>query len=249
MLTTIIIPYYRKSLYLEDTLNSVFNQTHQNFEVVIIFDDNNKDEFDKFKNIISKFDKNKIVLINNKSNFGVSYSRNKALRMSRGEFIAFLDADDIWNNEKISKQIIFMQKQNLDFSYTGFIKKVDGIEKKTKFFNKINYQKLLQSCYVGLSTVMITDKLATKIQFPDIETKEDYIVWLDLLKTRDYIYGLSENLTIWNATTNSLSSGIFKNLLDTFRVFYKFQGKGFFLSIFYTFRISLNYVLKNLWVK
>lgn len=246
MLITIIIPYYRKSLYLENTLNSVFNQTHQNFEVVIIFDDNNKHEFDRFQNIISKYDKNKIVLINNKKNFGVSYSRNKALRMSKSEFIAFLDADDIWNKEKLTKQLTFMQEKNLDFSYTGFIKKIDGIEKKTKFFDKINYQRLLQSCYVGLSTVMITKKLANKIKFPDIKTKEDYIVWLDLLKTRDYIYGLSENLTIWNATKNSLSSSIFKNLLDTFRVFNKFQGKGFFLSIFYTFRISLNYVLKNI---
>ena len=107
-LVSVIIPYYKKKKYIEPAINSVLKQTYKNFELIIIYDDENKEDLNFLKKIIKK-DK-RIKLYINKKNLGAGRSRNKGIKLSKGSLIAFLDADDLWAHNKIQKQIFFMKK-------------------------------------------------------------------------------------------------------------------------------------------
>ena len=112
---SIIIPYFNKKDYIHSTLNSVFKQTYKNFEILIIYDDPSKKDLDLIKELKKK-DK-RIRLIINKKNIGPGYSRNKGLDKAKGNYIAFLDSDDLWKKGKLKNQISFMKKNDINFSH------------------------------------------------------------------------------------------------------------------------------------
>ena len=105
-LVSIILPYYKKINYVANTLNSILNQTFQDFEIILIYDD---EKFDDLFEIEKDFKNNpKIKIIKNNKNLGAGISRNIGIKQSNGQIIAFIDADDLWPN-KLEKQIKFMQ--------------------------------------------------------------------------------------------------------------------------------------------
>ena len=110
VLVSVIIPYYRKINYIKQTLDSVLKQSFKNFEVIIIYDDNDKQELKFLKKLINKSNKKKIRIILNRNNMGVGETRNKGIKNSKGKFLAFIDADDIWNKNKLKYQLEFMIK-------------------------------------------------------------------------------------------------------------------------------------------
>ena len=101
-----------------DSINSVLNQTYTNLEIIIIYDDKNRNDLEYIKSCIKKDSRVKIIL--NHRNRGVSFSRNKAISIARGEFIAFLDCDDYWETKKIEMQMNFMLAHGYDFSCTTY---------------------------------------------------------------------------------------------------------------------------------
>ena len=105
-LVSIIIPYYKKKKYVKLAINSVLQQTYKNFELIIIYDDYDKEDLNFLKEIIKK-DK-RIKLYTNKKNLGAGRSRNKAIKLSKGSLIAFLDSDDLWTRNKLKEQIFFL---------------------------------------------------------------------------------------------------------------------------------------------
>ena len=110
---SIIIAYHKKKLFFEYTINSIFNQTYRNFEVIVVYDDVDHSELRFVKKILKKLPKYKIII--NKKNIGAGLSRNKGIRFAKGQFIAFCDADDLWHIKKLETQIFFMQKKKLIF--------------------------------------------------------------------------------------------------------------------------------------
>ena len=117
-LVSIIMPYFKKKKYINQAIDSVIKQTYKNFELIIIYDDENKEDLNFLKKIIKK-DK-RIKLYINKKNLGVGRSRNKGIKLSKGSLIAFLDSDDLWTRNKLKRQIFFMKKNLLDISHTSF---------------------------------------------------------------------------------------------------------------------------------
>ena len=117
-LVSIIIPYFKKKNYIKSTINSVLNQKFKNFEILIVYDDANKSELNVLKKIKNK--EKRIRIIVNKKNIGAGFSRNKAIKSSKGKYIAFIDADDLWKPKKLQKQILFMKKKNIDISHTSY---------------------------------------------------------------------------------------------------------------------------------
>ena len=111
---SVIIPYYKNLKYIDQSIISVMKQNYKNIEILIIYDDSNKDELKILKKNIKK---NKISIIENKNNLGAALSRNKGIKKSKGYYIAFLRLDDYWKKNKLKKQISFMEKNNLDLSY------------------------------------------------------------------------------------------------------------------------------------
>ena len=245
-LVSIIIPYFKKKDYILDAINSILNQTYQNFEIIIVYDDIDKSELSLIYKI-QKVDKRIKVLIN-KKNLGAGLSRNYAIKNSNGKYIAFLDADDIWNVEKLKKQVSIMEKKNLSITHTSYvILDKNNNNANIRLAKNLDYKKLLKSCDVGLSTVMIKkDLFSKKNKFSNLKTKEDYALWLLLTKAGYIFYPIKEILTSWRISQNSLSSHVLRKLIDGFNVYYKYMKFSFIKSIFLLIQLSLNYLWKNL---
>jgi teichuronic acid biosynthesis glycosyltransferase TuaG len=242
---SIIIPYYKKKFFFLKTLKSVINQTYKNFEIIIVYDDPSRTDLEYIKDII-KFNK-KITLLTNKENLGAGYSRNVGIKYSKGRYIAFLDADDVWHSKKLATQMKFMKKYNVNFSHTSY--KI--IDEKDKSIGKqmakpyISYLDLLKSCDIGLSTVLIKKKILKKKMFSKLKTKEDYSLWLKLAKNNK-ILGMNKFLCKWRRSDNSLSSSASQRVLDAFLVYFKEENLNFFISIFRVFILSYFSFLKRI---
>ena len=146
ILISVIIPYYKKKNYIYSTLKSALNQSHKKIEVIIIYDDQDLKDFIYLKKII-KGDK-RVKIIINKKNQGVSISRNKGIKASKGKFISFLDADDIWNKNKLAYQLNYMHKNQLIITHTNYkiINENNKIIRHMKVEKNTTYKKLLNSC-------------------------------------------------------------------------------------------------------
>jgi len=244
-LISIIIPFYKKKPFFSKTIKSVLNQSYKNFEIILIYDDISKHDLKFVKKILLKIKKKKIIV--NKKNLGVGRSRNIGIKMAKGNFIAFLDADDIWHKNKLKEQLIFMKKNKTDFSYTNYL----IIDENEKYIKKINvpkmikYEDLLYSCNIGLSTVMANSKLFKYDFFPCLKTKEDYVLWLRLSKKNVKMLGINKTLTQWRKTNDSLSSSIIQKLKDAFIVYNKHLKFSMLNSLILTFILSLNFIKKR----
>ena len=245
-LISVIIPYYKKKKYIINSIKSVLNQTYKNLEIIIIYDDENKNDLN-FIQKIKKKDK-RIFIIQNLKTMGAGESRNIGINNSKGKYIAFLDADDTWQNDKLDKQINFMKSNNYEITHTSYsiVDESQRIIGKRIARNFFRLNELLKSCDIGTSTVMIKKNLINEnIKFASLKTKEDYVLWLKLLEKNSKIYGLNETLTFWTKSSSSLSSSTFQKLIDGFRVYYKYMNFNYAKSIYYLLCLSINFLLKK----
>ena len=245
-LVSIIMPYYQKRKYVKLAINSVIYQTYKNLELIIVYDDENKEDLYFLEKIIKKDKRIKILV--NKKNLGAGRSRNKGIKQSKGALIAFLDSDDLWLRNKIDKQVFFMKKNEIEISHTSYYiidsnNKIIGDRKA----NDMNYKLLLSSCDIGLSTVMLKKKLITnKIKFADIKTKEDYVLWLQITHNNKKILGLKDNLTKWRKLDDSLSSLKLQKIYDGYLVYKRYMKFNLIKSLICLLILSFNYFLKNI---
>jgi len=244
-LITVIIPYFKKKEFIEESLKSVLEQTYKNLEIIIVYDDESYEDLDFIKKIKS-YDSRIILIINSKS-FGAGESRNIAIRQSKGEYISFLDADDIWKKKKIEIQFAHMKKNNYAISHTNYEiidnkRNVLGVRVARNFNNT---EDLLKSCDIGLSTVMLKKELLYgEFFFPNLKTKEDFVLWLKLLQKKIMIGSIQINLTYWRKLDNSLSSSKIQKLLDGFRVYNHFMKFNILKSLYYLLCLSINFLKK-----
>ena len=247
MSVSIIMPYYKKREFVGIAIESALSQTYQDFEIIIIYDDENLDDFEYIK----AFENNdlRIKVIKNKFKIGAGLSRNIGIKNSSNKFIAFLDCDDVWKKNKLQNQISYMNENKIDFSFTAY-DIVDYSNKKIgerKAKKILNFSDLIKSCDIGLSTVLLKKKILNekKYRFPDLITKEDYVLWLMLAKDGIKLMGLDENLVKWRKCKNSLSSSTFQKLKDGYKVYRNYLGYGKLKSLFYLINLSINFILKN----
>jgi teichuronic acid biosynthesis glycosyltransferase TuaG len=246
IIVSIIIPYYKKKNYFEKTIKSIISQSFKKFEIIVIYDDTDLKELFFVKTILNKI-KNKKILIN-KKNLGPGKSRNKGISASRGEYIAFCDADDIWKRNKLSRQVLFMKKNEYNFSHTSYliINKNSNIIGKFKIKKKLFYKDLIRSCDIGLSTVMLKKKFLLRYKFCSLKTKEDYQLWLKIIKDEKLFHGIVECLSSWRAVEGSLSSSLKQKLSDSLRLFYNYEKHNFIISILYVLRLIFFALLKKI---
>ena len=244
-LISVIIPYYKKKKFIEETIKSVLDQTYQNFEIIIVYDDVDHQDL-PYLNKIKNFDK-RINLFINKKNMGAGISRNIAIDYSKGNFIAFLDSDDIWKKIKLESQIEFMKKNSLIVSHTSYdiINKHKKVISTRRARNFYAVNDLLKSCDIGLSTVIISKKIKElNLQFPNLKTKEDFVLWLSILKKNIPIIAFNKNLSYWRKLNNSLSTSVLQKLIDAYRVYNKHMNFNFIKSLYYVLCLSINFLKK-----
>lgn len=244
-LISIIIPFYQKKNYIEQTIKSIVKQSQKNFELILVYDDPDKSDLPHVLKVLKDIKRKTIII--NKKNIGAGPSRNIAILKAKGEFIAFIDADDVWKKHKLKNQLLFMLNNKIKFSFTSYsiINKKNTIIKFIKAKRTIGYDDLIKSCDIGLSTVMIKKDLLKKNKFSRIKTKEDYILWLKLSKQNIKMMGINQSLVSWRKLDNSLSSSIFQRIKDAFYVYNNFLKFSFIKSIYYISIMSLNFFRKR----
>lgn len=180
-LVSIIMPSYNTARYIKESIESVIKQTYKNWELIIV-DDYSTDNTDS---VVESMKDSRIKYIKNEKNLGAAASRNRALREAKGRWIAFLDSDDLWHREKLEKQIAFMEKNHIAFSYTNYeIIDENGKEQGIKVTGpkRITKRGMFHYCWIGCLTVMYDYKTIGEIQIEDIKKNNDYAMWLKVCK-------------------------------------------------------------------
>ena len=241
----IILPNYNSSLYIEETLDSIINQSFKNWKLLIVDDSSN----DNTKNILKKYDSNnKIKIIWLKKNKGAGFCRNLAIRNSKSEYVAFIDSDDIWEKDKLLRQLTFMIKNKYHFTYTNYNsfrydnKKIDSKEiKPAKYFT---FKKFTRDTSIATSTMIIKRSVIGSIKFSNTKICEDYFFKCQILKKTNHAYCLLENLVKYRIRKNSLQSNKIRNLYWIWYINKNYNQLNFFKNIMSLLCITLNSLRK-----
>lgn len=249
-LVSIIMPSYNTAPYISDTIKSVLNQTYKNWELIIVDDCSD----DKTEAVLTEFKDERIHFFKNERNSGAAVSRNRALREAKGQYIAFLDSDDLWYPEKLEMQIAFMEKNGYYFSYTNYEEidsdgnitgvRVTGPKKITKT-GMYNY------CWPGCLTVMYDTEKVGLIQIKDIKKNNDYAMWLKICHKAD-CYLLDECLAKYRkGRVGSVSTnGIMTMIGWHYKLFNEADSKNVVQSIWYTmWNLFFGFIKKKIYVK
>lgn len=243
---SIIIPTYNAERFILNTINSVKAQTYKNWEIIVI-DDCSSDRTVQIVKEQQVADK-RIRIIKLKNNSGAAIARNTGIKSANGKYVAFLDSDDLWLPEKLEKQVVFMQENDIVFSFTSYqIINQDGTS-TGKFIHapeKINYNGLLKNTIIGCLTVMINIEKLGKIQMPNIRTRQDTATWLKILKQGHYAYGLDEVLSKYRKVENSISSKKIRMAKMNWKLYREIEGLSIPRSAWCFVNYSLNGIVKH----
>lgn len=205
-LVSIVTPAYNCADFITETIRSVQNQTYTNWEMLIV-DDCSSDHTREVIESISAQDP-RVRYLCLETNSGAAMARTRAMQEARGEYIAFLDSDDLWLPEKLERQIAFMTENGYAFTSTAYEHVDDagnpmGVVKKPAV--RADYNRVLLDCPVGNSTVMYSVAKMGKFEVPNIRKRNDYALWLKMLKKEQYIWGMQEVLAQYRIRQDSIS--------------------------------------------
>ncbi len=244
---SVIMPAYNASLYIEKAILSVEKQNYTNIEIIIINDCSTDNTEEIIHNLQEIYDN--IVYLKTETNSGVAKARNQGLSIATGQYIAFLDSDDIWLENKIQTQLqIFKDYKNIPFTYSAIhtINDQDQIIKKAKKIKtKATYKMLLKNTYVATSTVIIDRKVTGDFLMPLRKSAEDYSLWLTLLKKFGTAIGTNEVLVNYRKTSNSLSANKIKEIKYFMQVQREDMHIGRIKVLFNTFCYILHAIKKH----
>lgn len=210
-LVSIITPTYNCGKYIGETIESVINQTYTNWEMIIV-DDCSKDNTKETVEEYSKKD-SRIKYYCLEENPGAAVARTRAMQLAEGQYMAFLDSDDIWLSNKLECQIRFMKQEKHAFSCTAY-EQIDeegnSLGRIIKTVSRVDYNRLLLDCPVGNSTVMYDASVMGKFEVPNIRKRNDDALWLQMLKKEQYIWGMPDVLMRYRIRKNSISGNKLK---------------------------------------
>ncbi len=242
---SIITPVFNASKTIRDTFLSIKEQTFSNWEWILI-DDCSTDDTLRVLESFAEEDK-RIIIIKSDANGGAAVARNKGIEKARGKLIAFIDADDLWNKEKLDKQLRFMKDNDFAISCTDYEVSVDGNVKPYISKNAIfNYKDILKANNVGCSTVIYdTSKLGKKFMPLDAPKREDHAMWLDITKEGTPIYKLEELLATYLMSKGSVSSKRLKMFKYQYILYRKHEHFNPLKSFHLTFWLALRRIFKK----
>lgn len=234
-LVSIITPAYNCERFIAETIQSVINQTYRNWEIIIVDDCS----ADKTQEIVLSYQKKdtRILFLKNDNNEGSAFSRNRALSIAKGKWIAFLDSDDLWLPEKLERQIEFMNENNYHFSYTNY-SEIDENSIETGISltgpEVITKNKMQAYCWPGCLTIMYDSDFVGKMKCADLKINEEYALWIKISKITN-CYLLNENLAKYRRRNDSLTSQSFLNLIKWhYLMFRRAENENAFVSLFHT---------------
>lgn len=250
-LISIITPVYNCEKLIKKTIQCVIEQTYKNWEMILVDDCSTDGSADIIKNIMKK--EKRIKYYKLEKNSGAAVARNKALAISQGRFIAYLDSDDLWKKEKLEKQRKFMLDNEIGFCCTDYEKiKEDGtsLNKIIKIPRRVNYNLYLRNTIIQTVGVMIDTKITGKnlLIMPNIRRRQDAATWCQLLKNGFDCYELPENLSYYRVVNNSLSSNKLKAVKGTWFLYRKIEKLSVAKSIICFIGYAFNAIKKRIYL-
>jgi glycosyltransferase involved in cell wall biosynthesis len=233
-MVSVITPVYNSEEFLSETIESVIAQTYRNWEMIIV-DDCSADHSPEIANRYAQADE-RIRVTSLSSNSGPAVARNRAIEMAKGRYIAFLDSDDLWEPDKLEKQIAFMKENSyaITYSYYGIMDESGNeVDQFVTPPSKIAYKDLLTTNYIGCLTAVYDSHILGKVYMPNILKRQDYGLWLRILKDVDYAYGIKEPLATYRIRKNSVSRNKFKAMYYVWKLFREIEGINFFKSLYF----------------
>jgi teichuronic acid biosynthesis glycosyltransferase TuaG len=237
---SIITPSYNAGRFIDQTINSVRNQTLKNWEMIIVDDCSTDCTRTKLKKYETQDERIRVIYL--EKNGGAALARNVGLQSASARYIAFLDSDDCWKPEKLEKQLTFMQINDYAFTFTGY----EYITHEGVLLNKqvsaplqVSYNDMLKNTIIGCLTVMIDRNKVGQIQMPNIRMRQDLATWLTILKKGFIAYGLKENLAEYRIGNPSISKNKWKAAKMNWFVYRKIENlnllKAFWCFSHYAF--------------
>lgn len=241
---SIITPVYNCEKFIGKTIESVLAQDYDNWEMLIVNDNSRDNSLGIIQEYVEKDSRIKVVSL--EKNVGVVAGRNLLTEMATGKYICFLDGDDYWHKNKLSKQIDFMEKNNASISCTQYVRvrEDDSEINEIKIKKNISYADMLMNNYVGCLTLMYDSEKLGKKYFKERKKNEDYVLWLEIIKESKNICGLKENLAYYRVLNNSRSSNKIKTALDRWNIYRQVEKLSLMKAIYY-FIFYVIYALKK----
>lgn len=243
-LVSIIMPSYNAAHFISESINSVLLQTYSNWELLIVDDcskDNSVEVVRKFANIDKR-----VVLFSLEKNVGAAAARNVAIEHAQGQYIAFLDSDDVWEEYKLEKQLTFMKQYSYAFTFSNYyVMEENG--KKTgniiKVPSSLSYHQYLRNTIIGCLTVIIDRKQTGDFKMPLIKSSHDMALWLLIMKRGFKAYGLKEVLSGYRLVSTSNTAKKWKAAKDVWRVYREIEN----LSVLYAVYCFCGYAINAVW--
>jgi len=243
-LVSVIMPAYNAVATVDESIKSVLAQTYQNWELIIVDDAS----IDSTQDIAKAHTDDRIIVLCHNANQGVAAARNTGLQHAKGEYIAFLDSDDLWLESKLEKQLDFMQARNVVISYTSTAYLVEGqlSNYMLRAEPELTYRNLLKRNLMSCSSVMV--RRDAMLPFPKGYMHEDLAVWLQVVKKAGCAHGLDEPLLIYRMGQATKSSNRIKSARMTLGAYRK-VGYGVLVSTIFTIRYAFHSISKRVRIK
>ena len=241
-LVSVIMPAYNAEKYISESIESVLAQSYKNWELLITDDRST----DNTQQIIKEYaiKDQRIKLFINDQNGGAGVARNNSIKQASGRFIAFLDADDQWLPEKLTKQISFMLKNNYAFTFTAYQKmEAEHLKGVISPPSITTYKKLLSSNVIGCLTAVYDSDLLGKHFMPLIRKRQDMGLWLNILKQTPYAYSIPTVLALYRVDSGMTQNKL-KVLKSQWNLYREVQGLNILRSIKYFVVYALKGYLK-----
>ena len=230
---SVVMTVYNAEKYLRDTIESVLRQTEKNFELIIVNDCSKDSSEEIVKEYMSD---SRIRYFKNKENLKVSRTRNFGVMQAKSDYVAFIDSDDIWLDNKLEVQLAYMKKHNAKICYSGYGFISDDGVLQGKVFNvpeKVNFKKLLRQNVITPSASIFSKDLLLKYPFYADKVHEDFVAFLQMLKNEKIeAYGINDPLILYRLTANSKSRNKKKAFVMTMKS-YKEVGLNIFMQLYY----------------
>lgn len=242
---SIITATYNSSQYISETISSVLNQSFTDWELIIVDDCSDDNTID----IVTSFleDHPRIKLIKLHKNCGAAVARNKAIEKAAGRYIAFLDSDDLWFPEKLNVQINYMLENQYPFVYSAYEKINESGQNigQVGVPEKVSYVDLLKVCSIGCLTVVYDTNFFGKVYMPLIRKRQDLGLWLSLLRTSNYAYGLNVSLAKYRVRTGSISSNKIIAAKFTWVLYREIEKLSFTKALYFFLHYAFNGFLRT----
>lgn len=237
-LVSVVMPVYNSSCYLHSAISSVLSQSYSNLELIVINDCSADDSLYLIKKYESR-DK-RIIVIENSTNRGAAFSRNLGVRKARGKFLFFLDSDDFMSPNFIESNVDFICRNNCEMVFSNYYRFSDeeGTIQLIKGPKTITYKGLLKSCVINTNTVALDLRKVKNVSFPEEYKREDYALWLDLLKNGRVAYNSHVQMSFYRIHKFQGSGKKMNMARENWKILREKEQIPYLKSIFYFFCYS-----------